>query len=233
MSFDLDFAIDLFWKSISAARITLLITVVSLFLGLPLAFLIAIIRLKRIVILNQISQIYISFIRGTPMIIQIYIIFYLVPGLLKGLFTELRIPINAYDIHPIIYAFIVFTLHTGACLSEVFRAALATVDKGQREAALASGLSGWQTYIRIILPQAFVVAIPNICTTTVGVLKGTSLVFAMAIKDITATARVEANANYKFVEAYLDILIIYIIICYLVEKIFKMVEKSISNYRTI
>ncbi len=232
MSFDVDFAVNLFWKSLGAAKVTLLITLVSLLLGLPLAFVIAIIRLKKILILDQISQIYLSFIRGTPMIIQIYIIFYLVPGLLKGVFTDLRIPVNVYDMNPIIYAFIVFTLHTAAYLSEIFRAALATVDKGQSEAALASGLSTLQAYKRIILPQAFVVAIPNICTTTVGVLKGTSLVFAMAIKDITATARVEANSSYKFVEAYVDILIIYIIICYLTEKLFKLIEKRITVYRT-
>ncbi len=233
MSFDIDFAISLFWKSFGAARITILITVVSLLLGLPLAFFTAIVRLKKVIALDQIAKIYISFIRGTPLIIQIYIIYYLVPGVLKGVVTALKIPIDVYNINTLLYAFIVFSLHTGAYLSEVFRAALASVDKGQREAALASGLSGWQTYIRIILPQAFVVAIPNICTATVGLLKGTSLVFAMAIKDITATARVEANANYKFVEAYIDILIIYIIICYATEKLFKLVEKRINRFKTV
>jgi L-cystine transport system permease protein len=231
MSFDIHFAIALFWQCLAAARITLLITVVSLLAGLPLAFLVAIIRLKKILILNQIAQIYISFIRGTPMMIQIYIIYYMVPGLLASLIKTLGIPINVYDVNALLYAYIVFGLHTAAYLSEVIRAALATVEKGQKEAALASGLSSWQAYKRIILPQAFVVAIPNICTNTIGLLKGTSLVFAMAIKDITATARVEAHENYKFVEAYVDILIIYIIICYSTEKLFKIAEKKISNYK--
>lgn len=232
MDFDLNYAITLFWKALGGVKITLLITVVSLLLGLPFSFLVAIIRLKKIIVLNQIVKVYISFVRGTPMIIQIYIIYYIVPGLLKSLFTALKIPYNIYDVNPIIYAFIVFSLHTAAYLSEVFRSALATVDKGQNEAALSCGLSPIQSYIKIILPQAFVVAIPNICTTTVGLLKGTSLVFAMAIMDITAIARVDATENYKFVEAYLDILIIYIIICYATEKLFKLVEKKISYYRT-
>jgi L-cystine transport system permease protein len=108
---------------------------------------------------------------------------------------------------------------------------LLTINKGQLEAGYTSGLTGFQTYKRIILPQAFVAALPNLCNATVGLIKNTSLAFMMTVKDITAVAKIEASYGYNYIESYLDIFVIYIIICSIVQYLFKLWERRVSVYK--
>jgi len=231
MKFDFEFALSVFGTILAGAKITILITVVSLLIAIPLSFLIAMIRLKKIPVLKQLAEVYISFVRGTPLIVQIYLIYYIVPGLLTDFVRKVELPLDIYSINPIIYAFVVFSLSSAASLSEVFRSSLATVDKGQREAALASGLNNVQAYWRIILPQVLVIATPNICTSTVNLIKGTSLAFALSVQEITAIAKVQANMVYKYFEVYVDIIIIYVVLCFITEKLFKLLEKRLNHYK--
>lgn len=233
MSFDLQYALDLFTKSFLAARITFLITIVAMFLGIIIALAVAMVNYKHLRLLTGISRVYISFIRGTPMMIQIYLIYYLIPRFLNHLVERFQWNFDVYSINAMVYAYIVFSLHAGATLGEVFRGALSTVEQGQIEAAYAIGMTGWQTFVRIIFPQSVVVAIPNICTNFINILKGTSLVFSMAILDITGVAKVAANESYKFLEAYLAILLVYVIICFITEQIFKKIEKVAGKYRLL
>jgi L-cystine transport system permease protein len=108
---------------------------------------------------------------------------------------------------------------------------LSTVDKGQYEAGVTTGLTPFQTMKRIVLPQAMVSALPNLCTATVNLIKTTSLAFIMTVKEITAVAKVEAGVGYNYLEAYTDIWIIYIIVCLVVEKLFAIIEKHVAVYR--
>lgn len=227
------FLVDTFWVALSGAPTAILITVVSLLIAIPLGFLFALVRMNEIKFLNKFVQIYISFIRGTPMIVQIFIIYNSVPLILATLFTKLDIKINIYDVNPIWYAFIVFSLNTIAILTEVFRSALGTVSKGQLEAAQSVGLTNVQAYTKIIIPQALVVALPNICTATTNLIKGTSLCYAMSLKEITLRAKVAANVGYNYVEAYIDIFIVYLIICSIVEYGFKLYEKRLRTYKVV
>ncbi|MNR13129.1 L-cystine transport system permease protein TcyL [compost metagenome] len=114
----------------------------------------------------------------------------------------------------------------------MFRSALGTVSKGQLEAALSAGLTGAQAYRRIIIPQALVAALPNICTATTNLIKATSLGYAMSLPEITLKAKVAANVGYNYVEAYIDIFLVYLIICSLVEYGFKWYEKRLRTYKT-
>lgn len=227
------FLVDTFWVALSGAPTAILITVVSLLIATPLGFLLALVRINETKLLNKFAQIYISFIRGTPMIVQIFIIYNSVPLILATLFTKLDIKINIYDVNPIWYAFIVFSLNTIAILTEVFRSALGTVSKGQLEAAQSVGLTNVQAYTKIIIPQALVVALPNICTATTNLIKGTSLCYAMSLKEITLRAKVAANVGYNYVEAYIDIFIVYLIICSIVEYGFKLYEKRLRTYKVV
>ena len=143
----------------------------------------------------------------------------------------LHLPFNVFDIDPILYAFIVFSLNTTAVLSEAFRSALLTVNHGQMEAALSVGLSRAQAYMRIIIPQALVAAMPNICNTTVNLLKSTSLAYMMTVKDITAIAKLNAAKGYNYIEAYIVIFFIYIILCTIVQLVFQGIEKALSAYK--
>lgn len=218
----------LLWKAVPT---TLLITLVSLVIGSVLGFLIALSRVHKIKVLNQLSTAYVSFIRGTPVILQILVIYSFVPSFLNYILKKSGSTFNIFDLNPIIYAFIVFSLNMSGTLSEVFRSSILTVDKGQLEAGYTTGLTFWQIYRRIIIPQALTAAIPNLCTACVNLIKNTSLAFIMTVKDITAVAKIEASFGYNYVEAYLDILIIYVIICSLVQLIFKKWEEKSAVYK--
>ncbi|MCQ2576096.1 MAG: amino acid ABC transporter permease [Treponema sp.] len=228
--FDLQFFAKTFWLLWTAVPVTLEITIVSLVFGVIFGFLIALARVHKVKVLDKLCAIYVSFIRGTPVILQILVVYSIIPSILNAFFKKTGSNINIFDLNPIVYAFIVFGFNNAATLSEVFRSALLTVDKGQLEAGYTSGLTYWQTYFRIIIPQALRVAIPNLCNATVNLIKNTSLAFAMTVKDITAVAKIEATYGYNFIEAYLDVFVIYIIICTVVQFLFKLWEKKASVY---
>lgn len=226
-----EFLIDTFFVALSGISITLLVTIVSLIVALPLGFLLAMTRINRIPVIQRIAQIYVSFVRGTPIIIQIFIIYSSIPLILKAFFDRYNIQLDIYKINPIWYALIIFSFSTTALLIEVFRSALGTVKKEQLEAAYSVGLTTFQAYRRIIIQQVLVVALPNLCTTTVNLIKATSLGYAMSLPEITLNAKVAANMGYNYVEAYIDIFIIYLILCMTVEYIFKVLEKRLSKYK--
>ncbi|MHB8062628.1 MAG: amino acid ABC transporter permease [Ruminiclostridium sp.] len=227
------FLVDTFFVALSGAPTAILITVVSLVIALPLGFLLALTRINKVAFLNRFAQVYVSFVRGTPMIIQIFIIYNSMPLVLSAIFTKFNVNFNIYDLNPIWYAFVVFSLNTIAILSEVFRSALGTVSKGQLEAAQSVGLTNIQAYMHIIIPQALVVALPNICTATTNLIKGTSLGYAMSLKEINLRAKVAANVGYNYIEAYIDIFLVYLIICYIVEFLFKFYEKRLRTYKGV
>ncbi|MCB2294840.1 amino acid ABC transporter permease [Clostridium algoriphilum] len=225
------FLVDTFFVALSGAPTTILITIVSLLIAIPLGFLLALTRVNAIPLFNRFTKVYVSFVRGTPLIVQIFIIYNSVPLILATTFTRLNIKINIYDVNPIWYAFIVFSLNTVAILIEVFRSALSTVSKGQLEAAQSVGLTYVEAYKAIIIPQALVVALPNICTATTNLIKGTSLCYAMSLKEITLRGKVAANVGYNYIEAYIDIFLVYLIICMTVEYGFKFYEKHLRIYK--
>lgn len=225
------FLMDTFFVALSGVPIALFVTIVALLIALPAGFLLALTRINKIPVIHRFAQVYVSFVRGTPIIIQIFIVYSSVPLLLSSLFTKYHINMEVYDIHPIWYAFIVFSFSTTAILIEVFRSALSTVDKGQLEAAQSVGLTNLQAYRRVIIPQILVVAMPNICTATVNLIKATSLGYAMSLNEITLRAKVAANVGYNYVEAYIDIFIVYLILCSVVEYAFKLYEKRLARYK--
>lgn len=233
MLLNMEFLKQTFWVALSGIPTTLKLTFISMLIASPFAFYMALAKMHQKKYVKNVIAVYISFIRGTPMVLQILIIYSLLPSLLNLIIKKLGIAINVFDVNPILYAYIVFTLNTIAVLSEVFRSALSTVSKEQMEAAQCAGLSNFRAYTRIIIPQALVVALPNLCNVTINLLKGTSLAFLMTVKDITALAKMEAAYGYNYIEAYIDVFIIYILLCVVIQQIFKSVEAHIGAYRVI
>lgn len=229
MSFNWNFALKTFGLCVKAIPTTLLITLASLLLAALPALGIAITRIKKSRPGAQLGAVYISFMRGTPIVLQILIIYSLLPSLMNAFCKKFLPSVNVFAIKPIFYAVVVFTLNTIATLSEVFRSALLTVDKGQYEAALSVGLTRRQAYLRIIIPQALVSAIPNISDLTVALIKNTSLAFLMTVKDITAVAKIQASYGFNYIESYLDIFVIYIIICTILQIVYKFIEKRLKK----
>ena len=230
--FDVSFLLKTFLLLWKAVPTTLLITAVSLVIGSVLGFLIALARIHKVKVLSQLCAAYVSIIRGTPVVLQILVIYSLVPSALNAFFKSTGSSFDVFSLNPIIYAFFVFSFSMAAILSEVFRSALLTINRGQLEAGYTCGLTYAQTFRRIIIPQAIVAALPNLCNATVGLIKNTSLAFMMTVKDITAVAKIEASYGYNYLESYLDIFVIYIIICSVVQWLFKLWEKRASAFKT-
>ncbi|KAA8371445.1 amino acid ABC transporter permease [Leuconostoc carnosum] len=229
---NLAFLIQTFWLAFKAIPMTLLITSISLLIGLPFGLLLAWIKIRKIRILYPLAAIYTSLMRATPMVLFILLFYSTLPSLLNVIFNQkLHLGLKIFEINPVVYAIIVFTLIAVANLSEVFRSAILTIDPGQKEAGLMVGLTVIQIYYRIIIPQALVSAIPNIGNLTLNILKGTSLAFMMTVQEVTAVAKTAASHTYNYTEAYIDIFIIYFILGALLQIIFKYLEKHLSRHK--
>lgn len=234
MNLDTKFMREAFVSALGGVPTTILITCVTLLISIPLGFLCAMRRIRGKGVGTAIIKGYVSIIRGTPVVLQIMVFYSLLPTVLNYfLNVVLEWDVKIFDINPILYAYVVFSLNTVAVLSEVFRSALLTVGRGQLEAALSVGLTRPQAYRRIIVPQAAVAAIPNVCNTTISLLKSTSLVYIMTVKDIMAIAKLKAAYGYKYIEAYLVVFLIYIILCTIVQLLFKGIEKYFSAYKKL
>ncbi len=221
-----NFIISTLIKALSGVPVTLGIMIVAILLSFFPALFLALGRLYKVKGVTGFSIIYLAFIRSTPPILLILFFYSLFPSVLNSLLKGTGI--NVFEINPILYAFIIFSLMTTGSLSEIIRSAILTVDKGQLEAAQAIGLSNTQGYLRIIFPQALRSALPNLCNLVINLVKGTSLVFVMTVKDITAIAKVEAAYGYQYFESYFVIFIIYILICGIIQYIFRSLEKRVK-----
>ncbi len=211
--------------------VTLSITAVALLAASPFAFLIALARLRQTPYVQGIIRLYLSLLRGVPVIIQILIIYSVLPSALNAIFKELGLPYNIFALPPIWYAFIIFTFGAVASLAEVFRSALASVPVGQMEAGLAMGMSPFHIYARIIIPQALAVVLPSLCNVTVSLIKNTSLAFVMSVKDVTAVGKIAASYGYNYVEAYIDVFFAYIVLCSLTQALFRLAEAYCGRFR--
>ena len=232
MELDYTFMADTFFKIWSGIGTTLSLTVLSLLIAAPVAFYMAVLRIRGNSVGSGLTQAYISFVRGTPIVLQILLLYSLLPSFLNMLVKSMGSNFNVFDsIDPFWYAVVVFSLNTIALLAEVFRSALLSIPKGQLEAGVSIGLSEFQTYRKIIIPQAMVVALPAICNITVTLIKGTSLAFLMTVKDVLAIGKIAASYGYNYIESYLDVFLVYIIVCTIVQLLYKFAEQHVGAFR--
>ncbi|WP_319402387.1 amino acid ABC transporter permease [uncultured Anaeromusa sp.] len=228
---------DFMWKTFSVILagipVTLEITLVSLLVAAPFSFAMALARIYEVKILKDAARLYISFIRGTPIVLQILVVYSLVPSLLNSLVKSLALNIKVFEVDPIVYAYVVFAINTAALLAEVFRSALLSVHEGQIEAGLSVGMTLPQIYVRIIIPQALVAALPNLCNLSVNLIKNTSLAFLMTVKDITAIGKIQASYGYNYIEAYIDVFWVYFTLCSLAQWLFRLAEVRAGAFRQL
>lgn len=228
--FSLSYAIEKFPEMLSAVPMTLLVAVVSILIGLILGLGLALCKIYKVFLLNRIAIVFVSFMRGTPALVQIYVIFYGIPALIEFLNTRFGWRLNPLGTPPIVYAFIAFSLNSAAYQSEIIRSALLSVDVGQMEAAHSIGMNASQSFWRIIIPQALVVAIPNFGNNFIGLIKATSLAFSVKVMEIMAVAKIIGGDGYRYLEMYLDASLIYWVICFFFERIFALAEKTLSKH---
>ncbi|MEW9701363.1 amino acid ABC transporter permease [Paenibacillus sp. SI8] len=223
-SFDITLVATFLPKLLYYLPLTLLILVASLALGFALGLLIALTRLYRIPVLNQISIVYISFIRGTPILIQLFLVFYGLPAL----FQIVHVDISRMD--PIYFVIITYGLSIAAFKSENIRAAVNSVDRGQMEAAYAVGMTGTQSFSRIVAPQALLIAFPNFANSVIGFLKDTSLAFMIGVMDMVGRGQALIVATAHALEVYMSLTIIYYVVVLILEKVFKVTEFKLQRH---
>lgn len=160
--FDIELVFTLIPKLLKYLPVTIELTLISMLVGLLLGLLLAIIKIKRIPVLYQISVVFISFIRGTPILIQLYLSYAGIPLILKYYNYYHDTSYNVNSISSIFYVLLALSLNEAAYNSEIIRAALLSVDKGQTEAAQSLGMTYGQVLRRIIIPEAFIVALPTL-----------------------------------------------------------------------
>ena len=222
---DLDYIAKTFLETLKGVPTTLIIMIVAMVLSFVPALFLVLGQIYKVKGVRTFSLVYLAFIRATPPILLILFFYSLFPSLLNQFLKSIGSDVDIFKLNPIYYAFIIYSLMTTGSLSEILRSAILTVDKGQLEAAQAIGLSTSQAYVRIVFPQALRSALPNLANLVINIVKGTSLVFVMTIKDITAIARVEASYGYQYFESYFVIFLQYIIICGLIQWGFSLLEK--------
>lgn len=212
--------LELMWENVpfllKGAYYTLYITIVSMFFGLIIGLIVAIARLKGNRPVRWLARSYVSIIRGTPVLVQIAVIYYGLDdyGISFGSLTA---------------ACLALSINTGAYLSETFRGAILAVPRGQTEAAYATGMSPGQTMWRIILPQAVRIAIPPMGNTFVGMLKETSLVSFIGVSELMRQAQLLQAQYLRYMPFLLEIGLRYWIMSIGFSAILERVEKRLAR----
>ncbi|MEC1271409.1 sulfur-containing amino acid ABC transporter permease TcyL [Bacillus subtilis] len=206
--------------------VTLYILTLSLLFGFVLGLFLALPRIYNIPIVNQLAKVYISFFRGTPIMVQLFIVFYGIPAL-TGL-----IGIDTSKMDPFYAAVATYALSNAAAAAEIIRAGVGSVDKGQTEAAYSIGLSGSQAFRRIVLPQALVQAFPNMGNMVISSLKDTSLAFSIGVMDMSGRGQTLITSSNHSLEVYIALSIVYYAVAVLFEWFFQVAEKRINKNQT-
>lgn len=206
---------DSFWPILKAGfQYTIPLTLVSFTLGTIIAILVAIIRVSKVKVLDPICRFYVWVMRGTPLLVQLFVVFFGFPKV--GIIIE-----------PIPAGIIVFSLSVGAYSSEIFRAAIQSIPKGQWEASTSLGMSYVQTLHRIILPQAIKIAIPPLFNSFIALVKDTSLASTITVTEMfLVTQRITAR-TYEPLIMYLEVGFVYLIFCTVLNWVQGRVEEKL------
>ncbi|MUG01312.1 amino acid ABC transporter permease [Bacillus subtilis] len=220
---DWEFMISAFPTLIQALPITLFMAIAAMIFAIIGGLILALITKNKIPVLHQLSKLYISFFRGVPTLVQLFLIYYGLPQM----FPEMS------KMTALTAAIIGLSLKNAAYLAEIFRAALNSVDDGQLEACLSVGMTKFQAYRRIILPQAIRNAIPATGNTFIGLLKETSLAFTLGVMEMFAQGKMYASGNLKYFETYLAVAIVYWVLTMIYSMLQDLFERAMSKpYRT-
>lgn len=206
------------------------ITLVTFVLGLILALVTALMRISSSKVLKGIARFYVSIIRGTPMIVQLFIIFYGIPEVGRLATGNAD---NQLTLSPVIAAIIGLSLNVGAYASEILRGGIMSIPKGQTEAAYSIGMNYKQTVQRIILPQAIRVSVPALGNTFLSLIKDTSLLGFILVAEMFRKAQEVASTTYEFLTIYLLVAILYWIVCFIISIVQSYYESYIERgYRS-
>ncbi|MEK5331818.1 MULTISPECIES: amino acid ABC transporter permease [unclassified Lysinibacillus] len=230
MTIDVAFMIDALQEIIKVLPLTLFMTITPVCLGIVIGIVVAFVRIQQIKGIAPLLNFYVSFFRGTPIIMHIMLIYFSVPIVVDTIAHMLKLDFHSNTIPILFFVLLALTLSAGAYASEIIRSGILSVPKGQLEAAYAVGMTFSQAMRRLILPQAFSKSIPNFTNVFIGFLHATSLAFFVSIKELTGAANIVASVNLKFLEAFIAVGLIYWSVSIVVEWIAHLIEKRVTAY---
>lgn len=219
--FILNFIEDNRWKYIDdGLKITLIVTIFAVLIGVLLGFLIAIVRTThdktgKLKILNAICKVYLTVIRGTPVVVQLMIIYFIIFG--------------SVDISKVLVAIIAFGINSGAYVAEIFRSGIMSIDNGQFEAGRSLGFNYAQTMMYIIMPQAFKNVLPTLCNEFISLLKETSVSGYIALQDLTKGGDIIRSRTYDAFMPLIAVALIYLAMVMIFTKLVSLLERRLRN----
>ena len=198
----------------SKVNITFELTIAATIFALIVGVIIAIIGYYKIPVLYQLTRVYVSIMRGTPVVAQLYFFYYGIA--LYSAFVR--------NMTPLIAVAVVMSFNMGAFMSESIRGALLSVDEGQKEAAYSLGMTNFQLVTRIVIPQAVRVALPPLFNDIM-----TSLAFMLGVPDIMGAAKIEGARTFRYFEIYAAVMLVYWLIIFVLGILHKLLEKKCAN----
>ena len=199
---------------------TLLLSLLAVVSGSVLGFLLTLVRLSKIKILSQIALLYVEIFRGTPLLVQVLL-----------LYAFINIPVTIFlgiDLSSFIPGMLALTLNSTAYVSELIRGGIHSIDSGQSEASLSLGLSESQTMRHVVMPQAFKVMIPSLGNEFVTIIKETSIFMYLGISELMYSAMMIKVQTYRIKEVYLVVAILYFALTYPTSKLMLYIESRLK-----
>lgn len=210
----MDYIIKVCLQILDGLNITLGTFVITLVLSLPLGVVVAMCRLSKVKILSKITELYIWVLRGTPLLLQIFVIFFGLPA----------VGIKIFDRMPSVY--VAFVLNYAAYFGEIFRSGIQSIERGQTEASTLLGFTPLQTNVKIILPQVIKRTLPSIGNEIITLIKDTSLVYVVGVADVFKISKSIMSRDGNIL-AYVVVGIIYLLLTAIITKLINVAEKKV------
>lgn len=205
-------------------KVTLEISLLSIAIGMVIGLISCLMGLSKIKVFNAISAVYVWIIRGTPMIVQAFIVYYGIPIVVQQFNPN-------FIISEFLAGTVTLSLNAGAYLSEIFRSGIQAVDPGQIEASRSLGIPSGKTMAKVVLPQAFKITIPSIVNQFIITIKDTSILSVISLAELCNQAKQYSASTYRFFEVYILVGLCYLAIISLLMILSKYVEKKVSYDR--
>ena len=219
VKFDLTYTLDALPRLLDGSLVTLKLALFGFIFSVVLATIVTVARtVSRSQIFSAIVAVYISFIRGTSILVQIFLVYYV-------------LPIIGLNIGPITAGIVALTLNSAAFVIEILRGGLASVSKGQFEAARSLGLSGFALWVKVILPQTFMASIPPLVNEFTQLLKATALLSTITVVELMRVSQQIYSNNYHPVEVLTGAFVMYFLMCFVVSRSASWLEATFEVKR--
>ncbi len=229
MSFNVDAMAHAFVLSSRYIGTTLSMTLISLLIGLVIGMIIALLRSYKVPIIAQVLQVFITILKGVPIVLVILGSFLLMSQRFSSFAKSMGWSIRFKDINPMWIAAFALSLMAIINVSEIFRGVFASIPKGQKDAAKAIGLTTFQQIRRVLIPQSIPIAIPMLSNLLINLIKASALASMVGVTDIFAEATVASQQNYTFLEGYVAVALIYWLMSIVIEKGSDLLENHMNR----